>query len=35
MTTLDMNTVTDNALKKDIYVIYSRKSRADIEAEKL
>lgn len=30
-----MNTATDNALKMGVYAIYLRKSRADIEAEKL
>ena len=35
MTTFDMNSVTDRALKMDVYAIYLRKSRADIEAEKL
>ena len=35
MSTFDMNNATDVALKMDIYAIYLRKSRADIEAEKL
>ena len=35
MTTFDMNNATDRALKMDIYAIYLRKSRADLEAEKL
>ena len=35
MTTFDMNTATDRALKMDVYAIYLRKSRADLEAEKL
>lgn len=36
MTVFDMNRITDNALNKlDVYAIYLRKSRADIEAEKL
>ena len=35
MTTFDMNNTTDHALKMDIYAIYLRKSRADLEAEKL
>ena len=35
MTTFDMNNATDHALKMDIYAIYLRKSRADLEAEKL
>lgn len=35
MTTLEMNKATDRALKMDIYAIYLRKSRADLEAEKL
>ena len=35
MTTFDMNNATDHALKMDIYEIYLRKSRADLEAEKL
>ena len=36
MTTFDMNNAVDNAFgKMDIYAIYLRKSRADMEAEKL
>lgn len=35
MTTFDMNNTTDIALKMDVYAIYLRKSRADLEAEKL
>lgn len=36
MTTFDMNRITEEALHpKDIYAIYLRKSRADVEAEKL
>ena len=35
MTTFDMNNATDIALKMDVYAIYLRKSRADLEAEKL
>lgn len=37
MTTFDMNNVVDTALdlKIDVYAIYLRKSRADMEAEKL
>ena len=35
MTTFDMNNATDHALKMDVYAIYLRKSRADLEAEKL
>ena len=35
MTTFDMNVATDRALKMDVYAIYLRKSRADLEAEKL
>lgn len=37
MTTFDMNRITDEALNPDIdvYAIYLRKSRADMEAEKL
>lgn len=35
MTTFEMNKATDRALKMDIYAIYLRKSRADLEAEKL
>lgn len=35
MTTFDMNTATDRAFKMDVYAIYLRKSRADLEAEKL
>lgn len=37
MTTFDMNTITSRALdpKIDMYAIYLRKSRADMEAEKL
>ena len=35
MTTFDMNNATDTALNMDIYAIYLRKSRADLEAEKL
>lgn len=35
MTTFDMNTASDRAFKMDVYAIYLRKSRADLEAEKL
>ncbi len=35
MTTFDMNATADRALKMDVYAIYLRKSRADLEAEKL
>lgn len=35
MTTFDMNNATENALNMDVYAIYLRKSRADVEAEKL
>lgn len=35
MSTFDMNNATDVALKMDVYTIYLRKSRADLEAEKL
>ena len=35
MSTFDMNNATDRALKMDMYAIYLRKSRADLEAEKL
>ena len=35
MTTFDINNATDHALKMDVYAIYLRKSRADLEAEKL
>ena len=37
MTTFDMNRITIDALnpKMDVYAIYLRKSRADLEAEKL
>ena len=35
MSTFDMNNATDVALKMDVYAIYLRKSRADLEAEKL
>lgn len=35
MTAFDMHNITDNALKMDVYAIYLRKSRADLEAEKL
>lgn len=35
MSTFDMNNSVDNALKMDVYAIYLRKSRADVEAEKL
>ena len=37
MTTFDMNNITDSALnpKIGVYAIYLRKSRADMEAEKL
>ena len=35
MTTFDMNTAVDNAFYMDVYAIYLRKSRADVEAEKL
>lgn len=34
MTTFEMNKATYRALKMDIYAIYLRKSRADLEAEK-
>ena len=32
MTTFEMNKATDRALKMDIYAIYLRKSRANLEA---
>ena len=35
MTTFDMNNVTSKALDMDVYAIYLRKSRADLEAEKI
>lgn len=35
MTTFETNNTTDRALNMDVYAIYLRKSRADIEAEKL
>ena len=35
MTAFGMNNATDIALKMDVYAIYLRKSRADLEAEKL
>ena len=35
MATFDMNNATDRALKMDMYAICLRKSRADLEAEKL
>ena len=35
MTTFDMNNATDVSLKMDVYAIYLRKSRTDLEAEKL
>ena len=35
MTTFEINSVIDEALKLDVYAIYLRKSRADLEAEKL
>ena len=35
MSTFDMNNITDTALNLDVYAIYLRKSRADLEAEKL
>lgn len=35
MTTFDMNKATTKALDMDVYAIYLRKSRADLEAEKL
>ena len=35
MSTFDMSNATDVALKMDVYAIYLRKSRADLEAEKL
>ena len=35
MTTFDMNNATDIALKMDVYAIYLRKPREDLEAEKL
>ena len=35
MTTFDMNNATNTAFNMDVYAIYLRKSRADLEAEKL
>lgn len=35
MTTFETNTAIDEALNLDVYAIYLRKSRADLEAEKL
>ena len=35
MTVFEMNNAADNAFKMDMYAIYLRKSRADLEAEKL
>ncbi len=35
MNTFEMNNATEAALKMDVYAIYLRKSRADMEAEKL
>lgn len=35
MSTFDMNNATETALNLDVYAIYLRKSRADLEAEKL
>lgn len=35
MSIFDMNNATDRALKMDVYAIYLRKSRADLESEKL
>ena len=35
MTTFDMDNATNRVLKMDVYAIYLRKSRADLEAEKL
>ena len=35
MPTFDTNNATDHALKMDVYTIYLRKSRADLEAETL
>lgn len=35
MTTFEMNNTVDNAFNMDVYAIYLRKSRADVEAEKL
>lgn len=35
MATFDINIATDRAFKMDVYPIYLRKSRADLEAEKL
>lgn len=35
MTTFDMNNAVNNAFNMDVYAIYLRKSRADVEAEKL
>lgn len=35
MTTFDMNNAVNNAFGMDVYAIYLRKSRADVEAEKL
>ena len=35
MSTFDMNTASDRAFKMNVYAIYLRKLRADLEAEKL
>lgn len=35
MSTFEMNIATEKALNMDVYAIYLRKSRADVEAEKL
>lgn len=35
MSTSQMNKIIDHTLKMDVYAIYLRKSRADLEAEKL
>ena len=35
MTTFDVNNDTDVSLKMDVYAIYLRKSKTDLEAEKL
>ena len=35
MTAFDTNNATDVSLKTDVYAIYLRKSRTDLEAEKL
>ena len=35
LTVIDMNNAVEDALNLDVYALYLRKSRADMEAEKL